>query len=237
MDLGCGHLSAWPPGPQLSGPRPVRLPVGRGRWARRLRGPGAAPPPPPWPWSPPALPASAVGSCRAAPLWAVEGSAPGPRVRRTAARCPRPCSFEVRPGQHCSSLLGPGHSPGGGAAPSLRLPEAGGPAGRSGLGVEASGPELGDPEPPGEGAAPSTAGWGRSSPMGQLRGPKAVPGDRVQSGHWTLGRLHQCAGGRVCVGVGLCPCVLGRGKLSCVCRITCGGRGQEPSVTIGRERD
>lgn len=138
---------------------------------------------------------------------------------------------------HCSSLLGPGHSPGGGAAPSLRLPEAGGPAGRSGLGVEASGPELGDPEPPGEGAAPSTAGWGRSSPMGQLRGPKAVPGDRAQSGHWTLGHLHQCAGGRVCVGVGLCPCVLGRGKLSCVCRITCGGRGQEPSVTIGRERD
>lgn len=127
---------------------------------------------------------------------------------------------------HSSSLLGPGHSP-----------EAGGPAGRSGLGVEASGPELGDPEPPGEGAPPSTAGWGRSSPMGQLRGPKAVPGDRVQSGHWTLGRLHQCAGGRVCVGVGLCPCVLGRGKLSCVCRITCGGRGQEPSVTIGRERD
>lgn len=185
MDLGCGHLSAWPPGPQLSGPRPVRLPVGRGSSARRLRGPGAAPPPP-WPWSPPALPASAVGSCRAAPLWAVEGSAPGPRVRRTAARCPRPCSFEVRPG---------------------------------------------------EGAAPSTAGWGRSSPMGLLRGPKAVPGDRAQSGHWTLGHLHQCAGGRVCVGVGLCPCVLGRGKLSCVCRITCGGRGQEPSVTIGRERD
>lgn len=127
MDLGCGHLSAWPPGPQLSGPRPVRLPVGRGSSARRLRGPGAAPPPPPWPWSPPALPASAVGSCRAAPLWAVEGSAPGPQVRRTAARCPRPCSFEVRPGQHFALQLpaGPWAQPWGRGCP---VPEA--PRGR-----------------------------------------------------------------------------------------------------------
>lgn len=108
VDLGCGHLSAWPGADPVSGVSafcpptpPVHLPGarGRGRWTRRRPGPGAAP----------AAMASACPSsfsCGVLPSpLGCQGLCTGAGGPRTAARCPRRAVFKVCPGQHFTLKL------------------------------------------------------------------------------------------------------------------------------------
>lgn len=141
-----------------------------------------------------------------------------------SSKVPPPCHVQGVPGAAfytqapCWAL---------GMALGAGLPRPCSPAGRSGLGVQASGPELGSPEPPGEGGCrewgekglllPRLGGagphqWDSSEDprLSQVTGRSPGAGPRTTS--------TSAPGGQVCVGVGLRPCVLGREKLSRVCR-------------------